>query len=70
MVVTDLERVAALGADGLLRGTVDPNEAVTGHQVLPFVSLSSTAWERTGGTRRAVKGAQRRQEPLTVGEPV
>ena len=70
MIVAHLERVAALGADGLLRGAVDPNEAVTGHQVLPFRVAVVHGAERTGAWRRAVKGAQRRRGPLTAGAPV
>ena len=70
MVVADLEWVAALSADGLLRGAVDPNEAMTGHQVLPSVSLSTTA--RRGPAEHAGRSRARSaaREPLTAGAPV
>lgn len=45
VVVTNPERVTALGAHGLLRVSIDPNESVAVQRVLPSVSLSSTAKE-------------------------
>ena len=70
VVVAHPERVAALRADGLLRVSVDPYEAVAVHPVLPFVSLSSTA--REGPARRddPPRAQSADREPLTAVSPV
>lgn len=69
-VVADAERMSALRANGLLRGSIDPNESVAVQRLLPSVSLSSTA--REGPARRDEPSRARSavREPLTAGSPV
>ena len=70
MVVADAERVSALRANGLLRGSIDPNEAVVLHGFLPFVSLSSTAREGPAKEDEPSRARSADREPLTAGAPV
>jgi len=70
VVVADAQRVPALGANGFLRGSIDPNEAVAVHWVLPFVSLSSTAREGPAEKDEPSRARSAAREPLTAGSPV
>ena len=70
MVIAHPERVAALRADGLLRVSVDPYEAVAVHRVLPFVLLSSTAKEGPARRDELSRARSADREPLTAGSPV
>lgn len=70
VVVADAERVSALRADGLLRGSIDPNESVALQGVLPSVSLSSTAREGPAKRDEPSRARSADREPLTAGSPV
>jgi len=70
VVVADAERVSALRADGLLRGSIDPNESVALQGVLPSVSLSSTAREGPATRDEPSRARSAAREPLTAGAPV
>lgn len=70
VVVADAERVSALRADGLLRGSIDPNEPVAFQGVLPSVSLSSTAREGPAKRDEPSRARSADREPLTAGSPV
>ena len=63
-VVADAERMSALRADGLLRGSVDPNESVAVSTCPPFHVAVVHGEGGTGEERRAVQGAKRRQGTL------
>ena len=70
VVVADAERMSALRADGLLRGSVDPNESVAVQRLLPSVSLSSTAREGPAKRDEPSRARSAAREPLTAGSPV
>ena len=70
VVVADPERVSALRADGLLRGSIDPNESVAVQRLLPSVSLSSTAREGPARSDEPSRARSADREPLTAGSPV
>ena len=70
MVVAYTERVLALGANGLLRGSIDPNESVAVQRVLPSVSLSSTAREGPAKEDEPSRARSADREPWTAGSPV
>ena len=69
VVVAYTERVPALGAGGLLRGSIDPNESVAVQRVLPSVSLSSTAREGPAKEDEPSRARSADREPLTAGAP-
>jgi len=70
VVVADAERMSALRADGLLRGSIDPNESVAVQRLLPSVSLSSTAREGPARRDEPSRARSAAREPLTAGSPV
>jgi len=70
VVVADAERVSALRADGLLRGSIDPNESVAVQRLLPSVSMSSTAREGPAKKDEPSRARSAAREPLTAGSPV
>jgi len=70
VVVADAEWVSALRADGLLRGSIDPNESVVVQRLLPSVSLSSTAREGPAKGDEPSRARSAAREPLTAGSPV
>jgi len=67
VVVADAERVSALRADGLLRGSIDPNESVVAQRLLPSVSLSSTAREGPAKRDEPSRARSAARAPLTAG---
>jgi len=70
VVVAYPEWVSALRADGLLQGSIDPNESVLVQRLLPSVSLSSTAREGPAKGDEPSRARSAARKPLTAGSPV
>jgi hypothetical protein len=68
VVVADAEWVSAPRADGLLRGSIDPNESVVVQRLL--LSLSSTAREGPAKGDEPSRARSAAREPLTARSPV